>query len=166
MAKNKDKDTEAIIDDFGDLDAPMRVYELGFHIDPDLPIEEVKKEYQTIHKLISEKNDVVAEVEPEKIQLAYTISRQDVSGRRDFSTAYFAWIVYESSASDHDNIINAMGTDKHIVRFIDLITTKDSARHALNVHNLLIKPKEEEAPSEEEKVLDTEINAALANTEV
>ena len=66
-----------------------RVYELGFHLDPELPIEEVKKAYQAIRELIMRSGTLVAEGGPEKIQLAYTISRQETSGRRDFNSAYF-----------------------------------------------------------------------------
>ena len=61
-----------------------RTYELGFHIDPELPQEEVKKTYQAIREKIAAAGEIVAEGEPEKIPLAYTISRQETTGRRDF----------------------------------------------------------------------------------
>ncbi len=58
-----------------------RVYELGFHIDPELPQEEVKKTYQALREKAS---SLVAEGEPQKIPLAYTISRKvQGGGRRD-----------------------------------------------------------------------------------
>ena len=70
-----------------------RVYELGFHLDPELPTEEVKKAYQAVRELTTSKGALVAEGEPVKIQLAYTISRQETAGRRDFDSAYFSWVV-------------------------------------------------------------------------
>ena len=159
MAKNQDE--EVLVADTEDTDAEVRVYELGFHLDPELPIEEVKKVYQTIRELIASKGTIVTEVEPEKIQLAYTISRQEVAGRRDFNSAYFAWIVYEMTATDHAEIVSAAGANKFIVRFIDLITTKDEARHAFEIHEILAKVPETESSSEE--VLNTELDAALEN---
>ncbi|MHB1163326.1 MAG: 30S ribosomal protein S6 [Minisyncoccota bacterium] len=160
MAKNQEE--EVVVDELEDTGAEPRVYELGFHLDPELPTEEVKKVYQSIHELIAGKGTIVVEVEPEKIQLAYTISRQDVTGRRDFNSAYFAWIVYETDAVHHAEILTASSANKSIVRFIDLITTKDEARHAFEVHELLAKVPESESDSEE--VLNTEIDAALEST--
>ncbi|MCX6790333.1 MAG: 30S ribosomal protein S6 [Candidatus Kaiserbacteria bacterium] len=158
MAKNQDE--EVIVADTEDMGAEARVYELGFHLDPELPVEEVKKVYQTLHDLIASKGTIITEVEPEKIQLAYTISRQEVAGRRDFNSAYFAWIVYEMVATDHAEVITAAKANKFVVRFIDLITTKDEARHAFEIHELLAKVPEVESS---EEVLNTELDAALEN---
>ncbi|MHB8914035.1 MAG: 30S ribosomal protein S6 [Minisyncoccota bacterium] len=162
MAKNKDEDV--LVDETEDTGAEPRVYELGFHLDPELPVEEMKKEHQAVRALISGKGAIVAEVEPQKIQLAYTISRQDVAGRRDFSSAYFAWIVYETTAENHAEVIAAAGANKSIIRFIDLITTKDEARHAFEIHELLAKTPEANSSSEES--LNTELDAALENAAV
>src|ERR1035437_3610607 len=115
MAKNQDE--EVLVADTEDTDAEVRVYELGFHLDPELPIEEGKKAYQTIREFIASKGAIVTEVEPEKIQLAYTISRQEVAGRRDFNSAYFSWIVYEMVASNHAEVISAAAANKLVIRF-------------------------------------------------
>lgn len=136
-----------------------RVYELGFHLDPELPSEEVKKAYQTIRDLIGEKGALVAEGEPQMVQLAYTISRQETAGRRDFNSAYFCWIAYETSAVNHADIIAAVNADKHIVRFIDLVTTKDAARHAVEIREFTTKaPERTEEP---EVAAEAELDAAL-----
>lgn len=157
MVKNQDE--EVIVTETEDTGAEPRIYELGFHLDPELPIEEVKKVYQAIHELIAAKGTCVAEVEPEKIQLAYTISRQEVAGRRDFNSAYFAWVVYEMLATDHAEVITTMSANKSVVRFVDLITTKDEARHSLEVHELLAKTPASEVEGEE--ISSTELDAAL-----
>lgn len=141
-----------------------RVYELGFHLDPELPTEEVKKAYQGVRGLIEDKGAIVAEGEPQKIQLAYTISRSETSGRRDFDSAYFSWIVYETSAEKHAEIVASAHTDKHIIRFIDLLTTKDAARHAVEMRELSLKvPERAEDP---EAVAGAELDAALENVVV
>ena len=161
MAKN---DEDILVPETEEIGGDPRVYELGFHLDPELPIEEVKKAYQAIRTLITKKGTIVAEVQPEKIQLAYTISRQDVGSRRDFSSAYFSWIVYEMLATDHAEIVAAAQANKSIVRFIDLLTTKDEARHALEVHELLVKAPEEEPSAEDE--MNVELDTALENVKV
>ena len=55
MAKHDEEMNEDTIDD-GDS-SEIRVYELGFHIDPELPTEEVKKAYNTMRELIEEEWD-------------------------------------------------------------------------------------------------------------
>lgn len=156
-------DAEMRADDL-DIGSDPRVYELGFHLDPELPTEEVKKAYQAVRELIAEKASVVAEGEPEKIQLAYTISRQEVSGRRDFDSAFFSWIVYETTPEAHAEIIAAAAENKHIIRFIDVITTKDAARHAVELHELSLKTPER--PEEAEAAAGAELDAALENVVV
>ncbi len=60
MAKKQEEtevQDEALMD--GDLagQAETRVYELGFHLDPELPIEEVKKSYGAIRRRGRAPND-------------------------------------------------------------------------------------------------------------
>lgn len=163
MAKNQDEESR-IDEALEDSGAEPRVYELGFHLDPELPSEEIKKAYQAVRSLIDERGTFIAEGEPEKIQLAYTISRQEVAGRRDFDSAYFAWIAYETLASNHADILVAVNTNKQIIRFIDLLTTKDAARHAVEMHELRVKmPEREDDP---ETVARVELDAALENVVV
>lgn len=162
MAKNQDEG--ALVAESEDTGAESRVYELGFHLDPELPTEEVKKAYSEIRSLIEGAGTVVAEGEPEKIPLAYTISRQETAGRRDFDSAYFSWIAYEALSAKHAEILASVGADKRIVRFIDLLTTKDAARHAVEMRELLAKTPEREET--EEASLNTELDAALENAVV
>jgi len=141
-----------------------RVYELGFHLDPELSSEEVKGAYETIRELIAEKGAIVAEGEPQTIQLAYTISRQETTGRRDFNSAHFCWIVYEALAESHAEIASAASADKRIIRFIDLLTTKDAARHSVEVRELSMKAPEQE--KEPEETLGSELDAALEHATI
>lgn len=158
MAKKKEEAIES-----SDVEnREPRTYELGFHIDPDLPIEEVKKTYASIRTILAERGVIVAEVEPEKIALAYTISRQEVAGRRDFNTAYFSWIAYEVAPEAHEEIVVAMRANTHIIRFIDLMTTKEAARHALEAHELATKVPEPTTEEASDTVLDAAIAEATA----
>ena len=81
-----------VVEDAADY-AENRVYELGFHLDGELPQEEAKKAYEAFKSLMEKHGSIVAEGTLEKIQLAYTISRMETTGRRDFDSSYFGWIV-------------------------------------------------------------------------
>ncbi len=161
----KEQDAQMRVDEsFEDVGGDPRVYELGFHLDPELPSEEVKKAYQAVRELISGKGTLVAEGEPHMVQLAYTISRQETSGRRDFDSAYFSWIAYETVAPEHAEILSVAHADKRIIRFIDILTTKDAARHAVEMRELSLKTSER--TEDVDAVLGTELDAALENAAV
>jgi hypothetical protein len=51
-------------------DSEARVYELGFHLDGELPQEESKKSYEAIKALISKNGTVLAEGMPQKIHFS------------------------------------------------------------------------------------------------
>jgi ribosomal protein S6 len=158
MAKNQDVEMEAETE--LENEADVRVYELGFHLDPELPTEGVKAAYGAVRDLISSKGTIIAEGEPQMIQLAYTISRQETAGRRDFNSAYFCWIAYETTALPHADVLAAVNANKNMVRFIDLVTTKEAARHAVEIREFLVKAPER--PTEDaEAVADVELDAAL-----
>ncbi len=162
MAKREsNKQTDETRDDES---SELRVYELGFHLDPELPTEEVKKAYQAMRELIAGKGTIVAEGEPEKIQLSYTIFRQETAGRRDFDSAYFSWIVYETSAENHSDVLVAANADTRVIRFIDLLTTKDAARHSVEVRELSLKTPER--AKEPEAATGAELDAALEHAVV
>ncbi len=153
-SQEKGMQTEEALEETG---AP-RVYELGFHIDAELPQEEVKKTYQGIRNAISENGTIVAEGEPQSMPLAYTISRQETAGRRDFNTAFFAWIVYEAPTDTHAEIISGIKENNRIIRFIDLVTTKEEALHFAQMQEMQMKTPED---VENEDVVDSELDAAL-----
>ena len=161
MATQEDTEMEGDITEDGD---GTRVYELGFHIDAELPTEEVKKAYHEVRDLIASKGTIVAEGEPIQVQLAYTISRQETSGRRDFDSAHFAWIVYEASAANHADVVGAAGANKRLIRFIDLVTTKDAARHSQELRELSLKVPER--AEDAEAVAGAELDAALESAAV
>ena len=134
-----------------------RVYELGFHIDPELPQEEVKKTYQALREKAS---TLVAEGEPQKIPLAYTISQKvQGGGRRDFDTAYFAWFAYEADIAEHEAIVEAAKAEARLIRYIDLRTDAETAKHAAEMHEIYAKMGE--GQQAEGEASDAELDAAL-----
>lgn len=147
----------------GDDHAELRVYELGFHLDPELPETEVKKTYQAIRDQISGSGTIIAEGEPTKIPLAYTISRTETGvGRRDFDTAFFCWIAYEMDGAGHQAVTAMAGAEKRIIRFIDLRTTKEEAKHSEEMQAVYAQMAAGElVPEEEAAVSETELDAAL-----
>lgn len=147
MANKKENQDELL-----DAGAEPRVYELGFHLDPELPQEEVKKAYGDIRDRVAAAGTIIAEGEPVKIPLAYTISRMETGGRRDFNSAFFCWIAYEADGAGHEKISQAAREDSRIVRFLDIRTTVEEAKHSAEMQELFAQmasaPNGEEEPAE------------------
>jgi ribosomal protein S6 len=162
MAKNKDE-----VMDIEEMGHEPRVYELGFHLDPELPTEEVKKAFESLKEAIAGKGEIVAHGEPQKVPLAYTISRQETSGRRDFDSAYFSWIAYVATPENHAEVIEMAKGEKRIIRFIDLVTTKEAARHSVEMQELALKaaPTDGEGMEAEEAAV-AELDAALESATI
>lgn len=155
MAKKTDAPVER--EEMDTDHAEPRVYELSFHIDPELSLEEVKKTFQGIRGAVEASGEVVAEGEPQKIPLAYTISRGETAGRRDFDASFFAWIAYETDGAGHEKVANTVRADSRIFRFLDIRTTKESAKHSAEMHELMAKTE----PEASEEVSEDELDAAL-----
>lgn len=147
MANKKENQNELL-----DAGAEPRVYELGFHLDPELPQEEVKKAYGDIRGRIAAVGTIIAEGEPVKIPLAYTISRMETGGRRDFNSVFFCWIAYEADGAGHEKVAATAREDSRIVRFLDIRTTVDEAKHSAEMQELFAQmaatPLEDEGPTE------------------
>lgn len=137
-----------------------RVYELGFHLDPELPSDEAKKVYQVLRDIVSGAGEIVAEGQPQKVQLAYTISRSVDHVRRDYDSAYFAWIAYEATSEGHEVVLGAAKSEMNIIRFLDIRTERDLAIHAAEMHEIYAKAAVEAAIAPEE-VSDTDLDQAL-----
>jgi ribosomal protein S6 len=138
-----------------------RVYELGFHLDSELPTEEVKKTYQSLRDVIASAGPIIAEGEPVKVPLAYTISRQEQTGRRDWNSAFFCWIAYETDAAGHASVLEAVKGENRIVRFLDIRTTVEAAKHSAEMAEIYARMPGEEGEPLEEAVRDEELDAAL-----
>ena len=156
MAK---KDTERDErEETADDHADLRVYELGFHLDPELSQEDAKSAYAQIRKTVESAGSIVAEGEPQKIQLAYTVSRTEQGRRRDFDASYFSWIAYECDGEGHAKVADAASSDSRIFRFIDIRTDKEIAKHAAEMHEMMAKVATD---NETEEVSDVELDNAL-----
>ncbi len=132
MKNSKDtaKEKEISAQDNDLQDAELRIYELGFHIDTGLSKQKVKELFQNIKQSIAKDATVIATGEPQHMELAYTISRMERTGRHDFPESFFGWIAYESIGSVHEQILEMMKNQNDIFRYIDLRTTKEAAEYS------------------------------------
>ncbi|HEC93763.1 MAG TPA: hypothetical protein ENI56_00075 [Candidatus Kaiserbacteria bacterium] len=149
MTKNTAKETPNEESDSDHLE--LRVYELGFHIDPDLPKQKIKELFQSIKNNIADAGTVITIGEPHRLRLAYTISRMERTGRHDFSSAFFGWVVYQSDGEAHARIIDMIKEHNDVFRYIDVRTTKEAAEHAAIQYEEWYRHTQKQDMQEEEK---------------
>ncbi len=131
-----------------DLDyEELRAYELGFHIDAELPKQKVKELFQSLKKSIESVGTVISVGEPHRTTLAYTISLMEHSGRHDFSSSFFGWIAYDANGPAHTKIMEIVKGQSDIFRYIDLRTTKEEAQHAATQHEERYRHESKESVS-------------------
>jgi len=157
MAKKNDE----INIELDQIDGPdPRVYELGFHLDGELAQEDLKKAYPDIREKIVSVGQVIAEGEPVKIPLAYTITRKDTSGRRDFNTAFFCWIAYETDGAGHDAVGMMVREDVRVIRFLDIRSSADEAKHSADMQEMFAEMAAQ--PLQEDEIVELASEVAPA----
>jgi hypothetical protein len=80
------------------------------------------------------------------------------AGRHDFNTSFFGWLVYEADGAAHTAVMETIGEDLRVIRFIDLRTSKEAAKHSEEMHEFYSKLPE---ASVEEDSAEVELDSAL-----
>lgn len=127
------------------------IYEIAFHIDPNLSDTEVAAAAERVKKLVAGAGGaVVAEGAPKRIQLAYDITRMEQGRRYDYAYAFFAWFAYEGAPEAAAAIEAEVKADKAIIRHLVVKTTKEQALHSEEMHKARRQEEEAESTLEEE----------------
>lgn len=108
------------------------VYEVGFHVVPQVGDDGVAAVVEKIRKAIGDGAEFISEGFPKKMRLAYVIERSEQGKREKFSDSYFGWIKFalaleeanKEAVSSLDGKFRGM---KDILRFIMIKTTRADA---------------------------------------
>lgn len=107
-----------------------KLYELGFHIIPTVTEDKVTDVFADITGIISKNGgEVVKSAEPKAIELAYTIIKKIGGQNQRFSSAYFAWIIFNASSEAVEKIKAEAKADERIVRYL-IVKTVDDFEHS------------------------------------
>lgn len=134
----------------------MSTYEAAFHIDPNLSETDVEEAYSAVKELISKSGNIVAESRPKRMDLAYTISKMEESGRRDFTNAFFAWVAFEDEIGHNAELEELLSSDDRFIRHIVTSTTTEAAKHGEQLEILRAEEKEKARKEQEEKKMEAE----------
>lgn len=103
------------------------VYELSFHLAPEIGDENVAKEFGDIKALIEAHGGVCfSEEMPTLIPLAYEIEKKIDNKKETYTKSYFGWIKFELSAENLLSLKTKLETMHVIVRFLLIKTVKEN----------------------------------------
>ncbi len=104
-----------------------KIYELGYHILPNLSEDEVAKAVTGIKDVLAGMEaSIIAEQFPQMMELAYDLGKEIENKLRKFSTAYFGWIKFEVETSEIEGFKTAMDKNMSVLRFIIIKTVRES----------------------------------------
>jgi ribosomal protein S6 len=135
-----------------------RVYEVGYLLSPAVRDENLTSALAKIQETITTAGGtIIAEGEPEFIDLAYEMTRVIENKNIRFTQAYFGWIKFTIEPKQIVEINAVLETNIDIIRFLVLKTVVENTIIAKNpLSKILKKRKEEVAVAVEEETADDE----------
>ena len=122
-----------------------RVYEVGYLLSPAVRDENLTSALAKIQETITTAGGtIIAEGEPEFIDLAYEMTRVIENKNIRFTQAYFGWIKFTIEPKQIVEINAVLETNIDIIRFLVLKTVVENTIIAKNPLSKILKKRKEE----------------------
>lgn len=143
-----------------DLGADPKVYEIGFHIVPNLSEEAKEEEVSKIRSYISSVNgSIIADGAVKKMDLAYPIVQVASNKRATFNSSFFGWFKFEAEPKGAKEVASLLKADTSVIRFLLIKTVREDT---MAPRKLLMKKKEDEVVEAPEVIVsEEEIDASI-----
>ena len=125
----------------------VKLYELGFHLDPAITEDKISSKIDGIKKVLSDNgSEIVKEGEAKAMKLSYEITKA-ISGKNvRFNTSTFSWVMFNATAEGIEAIKEDIDSDDQVIRSIIVKTTDDEEHSTSKIAN-----EEEETEMDEEE---------------
>ena len=148
-----------------------QVYELGFHLSPEIGDENVAKEFGDIKALIEEAGGTfISEEAPHSLPLAYDMEKVIANKKNIYSKAYFGWVKFELATDKLESLKTAFDKIETIIRFLLVKTVRENTLAPKKIVQKMegAAPKRDRRESEvkgpmNEAEVDNEIDAMLGD---
>lgn len=118
----KQADTEA-------KEAVLRVYEVGYHISPEVKEDELESVVGGIRSVIEKgAGSFIAESAPSLMKLAYPVETRVAGKIVEHDRAYFGWLKFEATAEVAHALEAALKASRDIIRFVVFRTVREDTR--------------------------------------
>lgn len=142
----------------------LQVYELGFHLFPNIAPEFLSGEVSDIKSVI-EKNGglfIGEESLPKSIRLAYPISKKINNKKMDFDTAYFGWVKFEAAPDAGKKIKESLKEKENILRFLLLKSFRQSSMiSAKKSSGVFFSPEVKKGAGEKGELSEKQVDEAI-----
>ncbi len=174
---NEDKKSTEQVEEESDSGSEdqVKIYELGFHIIPTIPEENLGEHFGKIKKTIeNNKGSVFAEQAPQLRRLAYTIVQKKETGHLKFDDAYFGWVKFEGDPEKIKTIEEEVSKEPAVLRVILVKTLKETTLYGGSIfkreEDRKVRQKKEDDQKGKE-VSETELDKSIetlvgANTDI
>lgn len=111
-----------------------RVYEVGYHIVPNIPEDGLEPVVGSIRSAIEKAGgSFIAEGAPTLMKLSYAMTHREGDKNVEYDRGFFGWIKFEAPATAAAILDEALKTDKNILRFIVFRTVREETRARLKI---------------------------------
>lgn len=107
----------------------LKVYELGMQIVSDIDADSAQAVFADLKKAVEKKGTVISEEVPKLRELAYTMEKHLHGKNVRYSTAYFAWVKFETNPEEIANLDDVVKANTKILRYIIVKTVKENTLH-------------------------------------
>lgn len=145
-----------------------KIYELGYHVLPNLSEEELAKVVEGIKGNLSKMGaEVIADQYPQAMNLSYAIVKEIENKNRKFNTAFFGWVKFELEASKLEEFAATIDKNLNILRSLLIKTVRESTLAAIRLaHKGMARravPESETGAPMDEVAVDQKIDEMLEN---
>jgi len=135
-----------------------RIYEVGYHLLPIIPEEDVAGIVTTIKDSIDKVGGQVASEDfPKMLELAYSMRKSISAKYQNFDSAYFGWVKFEGMADSVEVLKKDLDSNQNILRFIITNTVRENTMSSSKTFALKEKEKESRQISSSSRHTKTEI---------
>lgn len=104
-----------------------KVYEIGYFIVSSIPEEKTLEEMEAIHSIIIKNGGEIIASDTLKMKpLAYTMIKTIAGRNIRYTEGYFGWVKFEIQSSLIDSIKKALDSQGNILRYLLIITVRES----------------------------------------
>ena len=117
--------------------APLRVYEIGYHVSPSVKEEDVEKTATIVRSAIEKAGgSFIAEGAPTLTKLYYAITALEEGKRVEHDRAYFGWLKFEAPATSAGELESVLRLEKSVMRHILFQTVREDTRARAKIGSL------------------------------
>ncbi len=104
-----------------------RIYELGYHLVPTLPVEQIPKASGAVRGMIERiSEDIIAEELPVFIDLAYQVVKTINHKNKRFDDAYFGFVKFAGFPEDIAKLEDELKKDENVLRYLVIKATREN----------------------------------------